>query len=467
MRKQPLLLLFVFFLLIGTITFLLFHPPRLGLDLQGGSVLTLQAKPNPSQGIPEITPPILAEVRSVVERRLNGLGVAEIVVQTSGNDRVVVQLPGVNNPDQAEQVLGKTAQLEFRPQKQGTEEEFRTRQLERRAIELELSNPALKEEERQNYEKQLKNNSKAILDLFEPIGLTGDLLTNAGASNDGKQWGVTLVFNQKGGELFAQASAKVAGTGRSLGAFLDGEIVTAPTVDARFADTGITGGTAFISGTFTVESATNLAIQLRAGSLPVPLEVIENRSVGATLGADSIRQSIWAGIGGIILVIAFMVYYYRLLGVVASLVLVVYAVFTMGVFSLLGGVLTLPGIGGFILSLGTAVDANVLIFERLKEELRSGKTLYRAVESGFDRAWSSILDGNITTLISCAALFFLGVGLVKGFAVTLGIGIILSMFTAITFTRALLLVIITIPQWRQPQFYGVETISTRSTQATL
>lgn len=198
----------------------------------------------------------------------------------------------------------------------------------------------------------------------------------------------------------------------------------------------------------------------------MPLEVIENRSVGATLGADSIRQSIWAGVGGIILVIAFMVFYYRLLGVVASVVLGIYGVFTIGMFSLLGVVLTLPGIAGFILSLGTAVDANVLIFERLKEELRSGKTLYRAVEAGFDRAWSSILDGNITTLISCAALFFLGVGIVKGFAVTLAVGVVLSMITAISLTRSLLLVMITIPQCRQPQYYGVETIATR-TQASL
>ncbi len=467
MRKQPLLLMFVMVLFIATIVFVVIRPPKLGLDLQGGSVLTLQAKPNPSQGIKEITPSILREVRSVVERRLNGLGVAEIVVQTSGTDRVIVQLPGVNNPEQAEQVLGKTAQLEFRPQKQGTEGEFRTRQLERQSIQLELANPNLSEEQKKSLEDKLQKNSQAILDLFTPIGLTGDLLTNAGPTNDGQQWGVTLRFNQKGGELFAQASAQVAGTGRSLGVFLDGELITAPVVDVKFADTGITGGTAFISGSFTVESATNLAIQLRAGSLPVPLEIIENRSVGATLGAESIRRSIWAGIGGIILVIAFMVFYYRLLGVVASVVLGIYTVFTIGIFSLLGVVLTLPGIAGLILSLGTAVDANVLIFERMKEELRAGKTLYRSVESGFDRAWSSILDGNLTTLISCAALFFLGVGLVKGFAVTLAVGVIVSMFTAITLTRALLLVMITVPQCRQPQYYGVETIATRTNQATL
>ncbi|MCA1904668.1 MAG: protein translocase subunit SecD [Cyanobacteria bacterium KgW148] len=466
MRKYPALLVFVVVLLIGTIVFLVLRPPKLGLDLQGGSVLTLQAKPNPAQGINQITPTILREVRSVVERRLNGLGVAEIVVQTSGTDRVVVQLPGVNSPDQAEKVLGKTAQLEFRPQKQGTEGEFRTRLQERQVLQLELLDPQLTPEKKAEVESKIEQNKKAILDLFAPIGLTGDLLVNAGATNDGQQWGVTLRFNQKGGELFAQASAQVAGTGRSLGAFLDGELVTAPTVDARFADGGITGGTAFISGSFSVESATNLAIQLRAGSLPVPLEVIENRSVGATLGADSIRQSIWAGVGGIILVIAFMVFYYRLLGVVASVVLGIYGVFTIGMFSLLGVVLTLPGIAGFILSLGTAVDANVLIFERLKEELRSGKTLYRAVEAGFDRAWSSIVDGNITTLISCAALFFLGVGIVKGFAVTLAVGVVLSMITAISLTRSLLLVMITIPQCRQPQYYGVETIATR-TQASL
>jgi len=466
MRKQSLTLLFVFLLFVATIVAFVFRPPRLGLDLQGGSVLTLQAKTNPSQGINQITPAILGEVRSVVERRLNGLGVAEIVVQTSGTDRIVVQLPGVNSPAQAEQVLGKTAQLEFRPQKRGTEDEFRKRLQERQALQLELANPSLTPEERQQREGELAKNQQAILDLFEPIGLTGDLLTNAVANQDRQQWVVTMSFNKKGGELFAKASAQVAGTGRSLGVFLDGELVTFPTVDARFADTGITGGTAVITGSFTVETATNLAIQLRSGSLPVPLEVIENRSVGATLGADSIRRSIWAAIGGIILVIAFMVFYYRLLGVVASVVLAVYAVFTLGLFSLLGGVLTLPGIAGFILSLGTAVDANVLIFERLKEELRAGKTLYRAVAAGFDRAWSSILDGNLTTLISCAALFFLGVGLVKGFAVTLAIGVITSMFTAISLTRALLLVIITIPRWRQPQFYGVETIATRTTQVT-
>ncbi|MCS6960605.1 MAG: protein translocase subunit SecD [Pseudanabaenaceae cyanobacterium SKYGB_i_bin29] len=461
MRKQLPLLLFVFALFVATIVFLIFRPPRLGLDLRGGSVITLQAKPNPSQGIPTITPSILSEVRGVVERRLNGLGVAEIVVQTSGDDRIVVQLPGVNSPAQAEQVLGKTAQLEFRPQKRGTEAEFKTRLQERQLLSLELSDPKLTPEKKAELEAKLEKNKQAILELFEPIGLRGDLLVNAQATNDGTQWGVSLQFNKEGGELFAQASAQVAGTGRSLGAFLDGELVTAPVVDAKYAETGITGGRAFISGSFTVESATNLAIQLRSGALPVPLEVIENRSVGATLGADSIRQSIWAGLGGIVLVIVFMVVYYRLLGVIASGALAVYAVLAIGLFTALGGVLTLPGIAGFILSLGTAVDANILIFERMKEELRAGKTLYRSVEAGFDRAWSSILDGNLTTLIACAALFFLGVGLVKGFAVTLSIGVVLSMFTAITLTRALLLVVINIPQCRQPHYFGVERIATR------
>ncbi|HLO49458.1 MAG TPA: protein translocase subunit SecD, partial [Kamptonema sp.] len=189
------------------------------------------------------------------------------------------------------------------------------------------------------------------------------------------------------------------------------------------------------------------------GALPLPVEIVENRTVGATLGRDSIQSSIYAGLGGLTLVLIFMIAYYRLPGVIADVALLIYSLLTWASFVLLGVTLTLPGIAGFILSIGMAVDANVLIFERTREELRAGKTLYRSVESGFYRAFSSILDGNVTTLIACAALFWLGSGLVKGFAVTLGLGVMVSMFTAITCSRTLLLVVLSFPELRRPQWF--------------
>ena len=218
----------------------------------------------------------------------------------------------------------------------------------------------------------------------------------------------------------------------------------------EFADTGIAGGRAVITGNFNLESARDLAIQIKGGSLPFPVEVVENRTVGATLGQDSIRRSIYAGIAGLVLVLIFMAVYYRLPGIIADAALAVYTLFTLACYSLVGVTLTLPGIAGFILSIGMAVDANVLIFERTREELRAGKTLYRSVESGFYRAFSSILDSNVTTLIACGALLWLGSGLVKGFALTLAIGVLVSMFTAVTCSRTLmLLTVLGSPKIRQ------------------
>jgi preprotein translocase subunit SecD len=228
----------------------------------------------------------------------------------------------------------------------------------------------------------------------------------------------------------------------------------------QYAETGITGGSAVISGNFTAESARDLEIQLRGGALPLPVEVVENRTVGPTLGRDSIQRSLYAGLAGLALVLVFMVVYYRLPGALADVALIIYALLTWAAFNLLGVTLTLPGIAGFILSIGMAVDANVLIFERAREELRSNKTLYRSVESGFFRAFSSILDGNVTTLISCLALFYFGAGLVKGFALTLGIGVLISMFTALTCTRTLMFLAISLPQFRRPSLFcpGLDTV---------
>jgi preprotein translocase subunit SecD len=232
-------------------------------------------------------------------------------------------------------------------------------------------------------------------------------------------------------------------------------LLSAPVVGVEFASTGIAGGSAVITGNFTAQSANDLAVQIRGGSLPFPVQVVENRTVGATLGQDSIRSSLIAGFVGLALVFIFMAVYYRLPGIIADFALAIYTVLTLACFALIGVTLTLPGIAGFILSIGMAVDANVLIFERTREELRDGKSLYKSVESGFYRAFSSILDSNVTTLIACGALFWLGSGLVKGFALTLAIGVIVSMFTALTCSRTFLMIaVLGNPRLRQkPEWF--------------
>jgi len=455
MQKQRSILALIFVLIIAAITVIVTIPTRLGLDLQGGSQLTIQVKTTPT--IPKIEPGMLEAVRRIVENRVNGLGVSEALVQTVGEDQILVQLPGVNDPQQAERVLGGTAKLEFLEQLPGTEaqlgierqlqQELLLKQTELRATPNEA---AIKENQ-----AALKRSNEAITKLFKSSGLGGENLKDAQPQPlaSGNNWNVALVFDTKGGELFAQLTKNLAGTGRSIGIFLDERMISSPVVGVEFAQTGITGGSAVIQGNFTTQEANDLAVQLRGGALPVPVEIIENRTVGASLGRDSIQSSINAGIGGLILVLIFMIAYYRLPGVIANIALLIYALLTWAAFVLLGVTLTLPGIAGFVLSIGMAVDANVLIFERTREELRAGKSLYRSVESGFYRAFSSILDGNVTTVIACAALFWLGAGLVKGFAVTLALGVLVSMFTALTCSRTLLFVVLSFPALRKPQLF--------------
>lgn len=460
MQRQRLILALIVVLIIAAITVLIQLPIRLGLDLQGGAQLTIQVKT--TADIKKITPEQLEAVKSVVEGRVNGLGVSEAVVQTVGSDQILVQLPGVNDPQQAERVLGGTAQLDFRKQKPGTEAQLPIEQQIKQ--ELLIKQTALRaveaKDEKAIAENQaaLKRSNDAILNLFEPTGLTGKNLKDAAPEpkQTGNAWDVALRFDAPGGEKFAQLTKDLAGTGRTIGVFLDNALISSPTVGPEFAQTGIAGGAAIITGNFTAQSSNELAVQLRGGSLPVPVEIVENRTVGATLGRDSIQRSIYAGIGGLALVLIFMAVYYRLPGIIADVALIIYALLTVAAFALLGVTLTLPGIAGFILSIGMAVDANVLIFERTREELRSGKTLYRSVESGFYRAFSSILDGNVTTVIACAALFWLGSGLVKGFALTLGLGVAVSMFTALTCSRTfLLLVVLGFPGLRKKPEYFV------------
>jgi preprotein translocase subunit SecD len=455
MQKQRSILALILVLIIAAITVIVTIPTRLGLDLQGGSQLTIQVKTTPT--IPKIDQGMLEAVRRIVENRVNGLGVSEALVQTVGEDQILVQLPGVNDPQQAERVLGGTAKLEFQEQLPGTEAQLAIeRQLQQELLakqaELKTSNneAAIKENQ-----AALKRSNEAIAKLFKSSGLGGENLKDAQPQPlaSGNNWNVALVFDTKGGELFAQLTKNLAGTGRSIGIFLDERMISSPVVGVEFAQTGITGGSAVIQGNFTTQEANDLAVQLRGGALPVPVEIVENRTVGASLGKDSIQSSINAGIGGLVLVLIFMVAYYRLPGVIANIALLIYALLTWAAFVLLGVTLTLPGIAGFVLSIGMAVDANVLIFERTREELRAGKTLYRSVESGFYRAFSSILDGNVTTVIACLALFSLGAGLVKGFAVTLGLGVVVSMFTALTCSRTLLFVVLSFPALRKPQWF--------------
>ncbi|MBD0394497.1 MAG: protein translocase subunit SecD, partial [Microcoleus sp. C1-bin4] len=455
MQKQRSILALILVLIIAAITVIVTIPTRLGLDLQGGSQLTIQVKTTPT--IPKIDQGMLEAVRRIVENRVNGLGVSEALVQTVGEDQILVQLSGVNDPQQAERVLGGTAKLEFQEQLPGTEAQLAIeRQLQQELLakqaELKTSNneAAIKENQ-----AALKRSNEAIAKLFKSSGLGGENLKDAQPQPlaSGNNWNVALRFDTPGGELFAQLTKNLAGTGRSIGIFLDERMISSPVVGVEFAQTGITGGSAVIQGNFTTQEANDLAVQLRGGALPVPVEIVENRTIGASLGRDSIQSSINAGIGGLVLVLIFMVAYYRLPGVIANIALLIYALLTWAAFVLLGVTLTLPGIAGFVLSIGMAVDANVLIFERTREELRAGKSLYRSVESGFYRAFSSILDGNVTTVIACLALFSLGAGLVKGFAVTLGLGVVVSMFTALTCSRTLLFVVLGFPALRKPQWF--------------
>jgi preprotein translocase subunit SecD len=461
MQRQQSLLALIIVMVIAAIAVIATPGLRvpLGLDLQGGSQLTLQVQTTPE--IPKITEKELDAVLQVVENRINGLGVSEPVVQKVGSDKILVQLPGVKDPEQAERVLGGTAQLEFRKQKAGTETQFFTYIASRN--EIKAKQEALRKSNDSDAivknQAELQKNNQAIAELFESTNppLSGKFLKDAqGNPTNGSNWDVAIRFDQQGGNLFAQITKELAGTGRAIGIFLDNAVISYPSVGPEHAATGITGGSAVITGNFTAQEANELSVKLRGGALPVPVVIVENRTIGASLGKDSIQSSIYAGIGGLTFVLIFMVAYYRLPGLLADIALIIYALFSWAAFGLLQVTMTLPGIAGFILSIGMAVDANILIFERTKEELKAGKTLFRSVESGFYRAFSSILDGNVTTWIACFFLFIFGSGLLKGFAVTLGVGVLISMFTAVTCSRTFMFLAIAIPSLKKTEYFCPE-----------
>ena len=460
---------FVLALAIAAGMFLLRTPLELGLDLRGGSQLTVQVQP--AGDITRVGSEEMEAVKAVLERRVNGLGVAESTLQTVGDTQLVLQLPGEQDPTRAARVLGSTAMLEFRAQKPGAEGDLRSLRQLRSQVRAILR---LREEqarsgdiddndgidfdqlaeaqklfgldgeatsETDQLQQLLEKVNEEIVQQFEPAALTGKDLVTAGRQplqNNPNSWEVTLSFNSDGAEAFAELTKSIAGTDRLLGIVLDGQAISEASVGPQFEAAGISGGSASISGNFTAEEARELEVQLRGGSLPLPVEIIEVRTIGPTLGAENIRRSLVAALSGLAFVAVFMVVAYRLPGGVAVVALSLYALFNLAMYALIPVTLTLPGIAGFILSIGMAVDANVLIFERIKDELRRGNTLIRSIDTGFSEAFSSIVDGHLTTLISCAALFFLGTGLVKGFAATLGIGVLLSLFTALTCTRTLL-----------------------------
>jgi preprotein translocase subunit SecD len=264
---------------------------------------------------------------------------------------------------------------------------------------------------------------------------------------------VLLNFSNSGGEKFAEITKSIAGTDQLLAIILDGESISEAGVGSQFANTGITGGSATISGNFSAENARELEVQLKGGSLPLPIEIVETNTIGALLGSNNILKSLYAAISGLIFVGIFMIFNYRILGFVSVLSLVLYGFFNLALYSLIPVTLTLPGISGLILSIGMAVDANILIFERIREELYDGNTLTRSIDSGFQRANSSIVDGHITTLLSCFVLFLLGTNFVKGFAATLGIGVLISLFTSLNCSKTILRFFTTYQSLRQKNLY--------------
>lgn len=388
---------------------------KLGLDLKGGMQLLLQVD---MTKIPENQREDVTErVAEVVRNRIDEFGVVEPEISTQGKDQVVVKLPGITDRERAIQIAGRTAHLEFRLV---SDDVTLTAEAEKGAVP-------------DGYEiKKVKNGTNEDqLIVAKDAVLTGERLTNAAVGFD--QYGkamVELSLDKEGAKIFDRVTFQ--NIGRRLAIILDGVVHSAPVIRDR-----ISGGNAQISGGFSNEEAKDLALVLRAGALPAPVKIIEERTVGPSLGQDSISKSVKAALFGLAGVVLFMCLYYQLCGVVASIGLLFYAVVVLGAMAAMGATLTLPGIAGFILSIGMAVDANVLIFERMREELALGKGTRAAVSAGYHKAFGAIFDSNLTTLITSAILFIFGTGPVQGFAVTLSIGIIASMVSALVVTRVI------------------------------
>ncbi len=421
-----------------------------GLDLQGGLQVLLQAKTVDANGNP--APPAPADLdatRFIIENRVNGLGVSEPIVQIQGDDKIIVELPGLSDPDQAIKTFGQTGRLEFIDAgdtylQPGTKVQTTYPELWPVSPDKLTVAPT----------STVSGTNSSAVGATGTVSSTGTISDTTTATTKyatvvtGEHLAsAELASNQTTGEPVVSFSLTSDGSrrfldytsknvGKYLAIVLDGQVISSPRVNSAISDSGQ------ITGNFTRESANSLVLQLKYGALKVPLEVIDTRVVGPSLGQDSVQRSLIAGLVGLVAVALFMMVYYRLPGIMATLALLIYGAVVFALFKLIPVTLTLPGITGFILSIGMAVDANVLIFERLREELRNGKRLRASIEDGFRRAWPSIRDSNVSTLLTCAVLFWFGsqfgASIVKGFALTLAIGVLVSMFTAIVVTRTFL-----------------------------
>ncbi len=362
---------------------------------------------------------LLEQSLEIVNRRVNETGTREPVIQRQGDSRIMLQVPGLENPEKLKELLGKTAKMTFHLVDTSLSPEDVARGKTRPGVRLLPS-----DDPNQRY----SDGSPVKYAVKRRVELSGDLLTDASATFSNGQPVVAFKFNTLGARKFGRITNE--NIGKPFAIVLDGKVITAPVIR-----TAIMGGSGIIEGNFTVESANNLALLLRSGALPAPLKVMEERTVGASLGADSIAAGEKAAIGAILLVMFFMLLAYGRFGIYSDISLMMNMIIILGALSLFQATLTLPGIAGIVLTLGMAVDANVLIFERIREEIRMGKTPFAAVDNGFKSAFSTIMDANITTLIAAILLFYFGSGTIKGFAVTLSIGIISSMFSAILLTR--------------------------------
>jgi preprotein translocase subunit SecD len=374
---------------------------HLGLDLQGGARILLQLQTSPE--VPKITSDIQNQVELVIQNRVNNTGVSEPVITRVGTDRLLVEVPAIKNADELERLLKQAAVLEFK---------IMPPQVEQRAT----SDP-----------KYAKDPNGAYKDSGPVVYSGAELKSASPGFGPGGQPEVD--FQTKNPQKFAKLTRD--NMGKLLAIFLDKQFVSAATIEGVISDSGM------IHGSFTEDQVTTLANELNAGALPVPTTIIEKDDVGPILGAEDLHKSLIASIVGLALVLVFMAAYYRVPGILADLALVVYVLMLLGLLSVAHAVLTLPGIAGFVLSIGMAVDANVLIFERLKEELWAGKSLRAAVRIGFQRAFSSVFDSHFTTIVGAGVLYLLGTGTVKGFAYTLFWGTIFSLFTAVVVTRFL------------------------------
>lgn len=479
MKRHRNLLILLFMVALVAVSVYYIVPPavktRLGLDLQGGLEVVYTART--AEGKTPTSDQIDKTI-AILDRRVNGLGVTESAIQRQGTDQISVALPGVRDPEQALGVIGKTAQLEFfkddpesRPVGPAESKEAALKELRRQGVSQAVIDQLSVEGTTQDYALvHSKEDPTGELPMYwfvykRPPVMIGDAVKSAqaGFGQDGKP-NVSIEFTDEGSKTFQAVTKELYRTGllknqaQTFAIVLDNQLESDPMIDYTKPDLrdGISGGAEISGGNMTVQESQDLAFVLNTGALPVKLEPTYQQQVSATLGKDSLRQGLIAGLAGLGLVLIYMLLYYRFLGLVADLALIVYGILLWGLFNFIPVTLTLPGIAGMILTIGVAADANVVIFERIKEEVRHGRSVRSAVNSGYTLGFKTILDANILTILTAAVLFFFGTSSPKGFALTLILGVLVSMLTAVLFTRAMLGVLAGFAFFNRPSLMGVK-----------